>query len=231
MTQWAAKTMRALPNVNRWHAPGDIMSVEPDASDDLYSALPAIRFLDEKLSMLDDGLIRIANTAEIRADLTPVQRVSLDLVPSVSSLGKSIQRLIKEGYPVSALVLFGPLLERIATLAYLLQNPGTIDLWKAGWPHGNKPKLRTRLAMLIPGVPGSDTNQIARFMAVLAPYDGIVHGDPIADKRSRVPMSDRHGYSLDRDHATPGHANNIATETATAVTFLLVLIDRIFSIE
>lgn len=200
--------------------------VQPGPPADPYCTLPAVVFLDEKLSILDARLAKLTQHASKIDGLTAPQRASLELIPASSSLAKSIRHLIKAGYLLSALVLFRPLMERVATLSYLIENADAVSLWEAGWPHGQRPSLRARLETLIPGAGEAFLSGTA---AAVTKYNSFVHGDPAAVQQSLIQVSDsRIVYTSDKDYSTPGRANSIALETAIAVVFLVVKTDQLF---
>ena len=75
----------------------------------------------------------------------------MQVVPAASSIAQSIRVMIREGYLVSALILFRPLWERIATLCYLGRHEEAIALWREGWPHRTRPSLKDRESAMMPG--------------------------------------------------------------------------------
>jgi len=121
----------------------------PGPPEDPYSSLEAVQHLDKMLEGLDRALrgIRPAD----RSQLSDIQAVALELIPAASSIAASIRVMIREGYLVSAMILFRPLMERIATLCYLEKNEEALALWRQGWAHGTRPSLKTRLGAGLPG--------------------------------------------------------------------------------
>jgi len=193
---------------------------------DPYSTLSGVQFLDEKLAMLCTRVARLSEISVSSGKLTPLQKAAFQLIPASSSLANSIKHLIKEGYLLSALVLFRPLMERVATLSYLNTREGAVALWEAGWPHGQRPSLRDRLNTLMPG---ADVDILDSFAAAVTKYNSLIHGDPLAAQQSLLQVSEHeHAYALDRDYATPARAHHIAFETALIIVFLIVEIDAIF---
>ncbi|MBG0820491.1 hypothetical protein HS048_07055 [Planomonospora sp. ID91781] len=202
------------------------MSVQPGPIGDPYSTLSGVRFLDEKLAILHARILQLGESVRNDGDLTRLQKSSLQLIPASSSIAKSIRQLIKEGYLLSAMALFRPLIERVATLSYLSKNSEAVDLWEAGWPHGQRPSLQKRLITLMPG---ASEEILADFTTAVTKYNSLVHGDPLAAQQSLMQTSEHDvAYAPDRDYATPGRASGIALETAIAVVFLLVIIDTLF---
>jgi hypothetical protein len=168
-------------------------------------------------------------TATLKADttLTPLQSASVQLIPSASSMAFSIAELIKGGFLVPAMVLFRPLVERVATLAYLEAHQEAITLWRAGWPHHQRPSLRHRLACL---VPGATPAIVDNFVEAITRYNSLVHGDPIAGEQSLSQLigDDGSPWAIERDLMSPQRARAIAAESDIAVVFLVVMIERIF---
>ncbi|TDD10603.1 hypothetical protein E1181_00830 [Saccharopolyspora terrae] len=195
-------------------------------ADDPYSVLSGVEFLDEKLRQLDRRLKYVGVLSADKANLNRVQVASFQLVPGSASIARSIRHLIKGGYLLSSAVLLRPLLERVATLAYLEQNPQSVALWEAGWLHHQRPSLRTRLNCLLPGAPDS---LLHGFMREVSRANSLIHGDPDAALVSLVQIEeDNYAYAHDQDFSTPERAHNIAFSAALDIVFQLVVIDRIF---
>ena len=77
-------------------------------------------------------------------NLTPPQQAAGELAPGACSLVLSIRESVRQGYLLAALVLTRPLLERVATLSYLVEHPTQVELWSQGWPGKSRPSLRAR---------------------------------------------------------------------------------------
>jgi hypothetical protein len=202
------------------------MRTAVDVSKDPYMNLAGVQFLDEKLAMLEERVVRLRKEVGGESNHTSLQNASLQLIPASTSMAKSIRLMIREGYLLSAMVLFRPMMERVATLSYLADNSDAVALWEAGWCHGQRPSLRERLGSLMPG---ASQEILATFADAVTKYNSLVHGDPFAAQQSLIHLPDSSiRYTSDRDYATPGRANIIALETAISVVFLIVAIDRIF---
>ena len=131
-----------------------------------------------------------------------------------------------QGYLLAALVLTRPLLERVATLSYLVENPAQAELWKQGWPHRRRPSLRTRMKAMgltpahnsptsVPGAPNADD-----INAMIDRYNGLVHSDPTAAYSTAVLLPDgRPGYAAGKDLSSPTRANRICGETLVSRGF------------
>lgn len=200
----------------------------PGPPGDPYSSLEPVQHPDKMLDGLGRALrgIRSADPSQ----LSDIQAVALELIPGASSIAASIRVMIREGYLVSAMILFRPLMERIATLCYLEGNEEALALWRQGWPFGARPSLKTRLGAVLPGSPQHLADQLAQ--AVTA-YNSLVHGDPAAGQQSLTYSYDGPGigiaYALGRDYGAPGRAAAIAAETGVAVALLTARIGSIFA--
>jgi hypothetical protein len=168
-------------------------------------------------------------------DLTPIQQAASELAPGACSLALSSRESVRQGYLLAALVLTRPLLERVATLSYLVENPAQAELWKQGWPRGGRPSLRTRMKatglppahnspMSVPGAPNADD-----INAMIDRYNGLVHGDPTAAYSTAVLLPDgRPGYAVGKDLSSPTRANRICGETLAWVSVLLARCEQLF---
>ncbi len=65
-----------------------------------------------------------------------------ELVPGARSVAFSVRELVRQGYLLAAMILIRPLVERVSTLAYLIDHEDAASLWQAGWPYGSRPGLR-----------------------------------------------------------------------------------------
>lgn len=202
------------------------MRVQPGPPDDPYSTIEGVKFLDEKIAQLEVGLRRIARISRKDAELSSIERAAFQLIPASASIAKSIRQAVKSGHLLSAAILLRPLLERVATLAYLESNPQAVTLWESGWPHGQRPSLRTRLQAILPEAGGA---VIAGFMQDVANYNSLIHGDPAAARVSLAQVEQSsYAYISDKDYVTPERAHGISFSAALNVVFLLLVIDRVF---
>ena len=163
------------------------------------------------------------------AQLTDLQRAASELVPSASSIALSIRELVRQGYLMSALVLTRPLMERTATLNYLVANPEQVTLWQQGWPHKTRPPLNTRLTALL----GSDAPFTKDDLAsLLDRYNGLIHGDPAAALHGAVLRPDGSaGYTVGKDLVSPSRADQVAFETTAWLAVLLGRCHQLFPID
>jgi hypothetical protein len=196
--------------------------------EDPYLSLEAVEHLDRLLVTLHATMEGVGNRLRSGDARSGLQEVAIQLVPAASSIAQSIRVMIREGYLVSALILFRPLWERIATLCYLERHEEAIALWQEGWPHRTRPSMKDRGAAMMPGAPYSVTRQLT---TAISAYNSMVHGDPTAAQQSLVQMEPEIAYVTDRDHVSPARANNIAMETGVAVAFLIARTQTIFQLS
>lgn len=197
----------------------------PGPPDDPYSSLEQVQHLDQLLKDLSRLIQRVGQNLSVDDGKTAIHEVAMQLVPAASSIAASIRVMIREGYLVSAIILFRPLIERIATLCYLEENQEAIALWREGWPHRARPSLKARLAAVMPGAPGVLAD---RFSEAVSSYNAMVHGDPEAAQQSLTYVAEGIGYVTDRDYGAPRRAAVIALETGVAVAILIARTESIF---
>lgn len=99
--------------------------------DEPYLGVQLVHQLDLLVVPLMEQQTRIA-TWTLSNDLTPLQQAASELAPAACSLALSIRECVRQGYLLAALVLTRPLLERVATLSYLVENPAQVGLWQRG---------------------------------------------------------------------------------------------------
>ena len=126
------------------------------------------------------------------------------------------------------MILFRPLIERVAMLHYLDRHEEALALWQEGWPHRTSPFLKDRLSAMMPGAPQSIVDDI---VSAVSAYNSLVHGDPAAAQQSLMQGTGGIEYVVERDNLTPQRANSIALETTVAVVFLIVKARKIFGLD
>jgi hypothetical protein len=111
------------------------------------------------------------------ANLTDLQRATIEIVPQAVSVALAIRELIRQAYLFPAFVLLRPLIERTATVAWLRVNPAAVVAWHAGWPVTARPRLPRMLTTLLEWdrIGGQDPSKVGEFSKLL---HKIVHGDP-----------------------------------------------------
>jgi hypothetical protein len=156
-----------------------------------------------------------------------IQEVALEIIPAACSIAESIRVMIREGYLVSAIVLFRPLLERVATLCYLERYAEAVELWRSGWEYKTRPSLKMRMSAMMPGAPHG---LLDNFVASASQYNGMIHGDPAAAGQSITRVSDEFAYVTGRDYNAPERASNIALEVGVVLAFLIARSQIIFDL-
>jgi hypothetical protein len=202
--------------------------------DEPYLGGRLVHELDLLIVPLMEQQTRIAAWT-ISSDLTPLQQAAGELAPGACSLALSIRESVRQGYLLAALVLTRPLLERVATLSYLAENPAQVELWRQGWPHKSRPSLRTRMkAMGLPPSAGSplstpDAPSGEDVTAMIDRYNGLVHGDPASAYSTAVLLPDgRPGHAIGKDLSSPTRANQICGETLGWVVVLMARCAQLF---
>jgi hypothetical protein len=199
-----------------------------------YVGVQLVHQLDLLIVPLLEQQTRIAEWTQSN-DLTPIQQAASELAPAACSLALSIRESVRQGYLLAALVLTRPLLERVATLSYLVEHPAQVELWKQGWPHKGRPSLRNRMkTMGLPPPPNSPTwvpgaPNVDDINAMIDRYNGLVHGDPRSAYSTAVLLPDgRPGHAIGKDLSSPNRANRICGETITWIAVLLARCEQLF---
>jgi hypothetical protein len=156
--------------------------------------------------------------------LTRIQVAASQLVPGGSSIALSIRELIRQGYLFSAMILLRPLVERVGTLTFLIQNPEALDRWERGWKHGTRPRFGEILTAMrgSPANPHGPTREELGLVA--SRYHSLVHGDPQAAQETLIALDDGSpGFTVGKDLDSPERADAVAFE---ATMYLVVLMAR-----
>src|SRR5690348_2421408 len=98
-------------------------------SNEPYLGLQSVLRFDQMIVQLMAEQRRIATWTRTHQQ-TELQLAASELIPSACSIALSIRELVRQGYLLSALILTRPLLERVATMLYLLRHPSAVDLWR-----------------------------------------------------------------------------------------------------
>jgi hypothetical protein len=204
--------------------------------DEPYLGVQLVHELDLLIVPLMQQHTRIAAWTNSNS-LTRLQQAAGELAPGACSLVLSIRESVRQGYLLAALVLTRPLLERIATLSYLVEHPAQVELWSQGWPHKSRPSLRTRMqAMSLPPSPGSalltpDAPSEGDITAMIDRYNGLVHGDPASAYSTAVLLPDgRPGHAIGKDLSSPTRANQICGETLAWGVVLMARCEQLFPV-
>jgi len=204
---------------------GDMTVFTPD--DEPYLGRKSVYQLDTLLTVFIEEQVRIAMWTRTASELSPLQRAASELVPSASSIVLSIRELVRQAYLLSALILTRPLMERAATLSYLIENPSKVRLWEQGWPHKSRPSLKERMASLgdVNGAHNQGDQRLhERIADAIDRYNSVVHGDPAGALHGAVLLADgTAGYTIGKDLKSPARADEVCFET---VCWLIVLMAR-----
>ena len=199
--------------------------------DEPYRGRQALFHFDQVLIVLAAEESRIGPWTRTH-ELIVLQQAASELVPGACSLAFSVRELVRQGYLLSAMILIRPLVERVSTLTYLIDHENAVSLWQAGWPHGSRPSLATRLkTMGGPGNPaGSDIRQ--SLDELRQTYNSLIHGDPKSALTSAVLLSDgTAGYTIGKDLASPARADDICRQASIYAMVLTVRCAQIFPRE
>jgi hypothetical protein len=199
--------------------------------DEPYRGRAALLHFDQVLIVLAAQQRRIGPWTRAHR-LTPRQLAAADLVPGSCSIAFSIRELIRQGYLLPANILVRPLVERVSTLAYLIDHEDAVSLWQAGWPHRSRPSLAARLKAMA-GPQNIPDGEVQRGLADLRDsYNSLVHGDPHSALTSAVLLPDgTAGYTTGKDLASPARADDICWQASTYAMVLTVRCAEIFPIE
>ncbi len=192
-----------------------------------YLGRQSVYQLDRVLPLFIAEQRRIAEWTH-SAQLSPLQRAASEIVPSASSIALSIRELVRQAYLLSALILSRPLIERVATFSYLIENPSKVLLWEQGWPHKTRPTLKERMNAMTNAtgapVPEGTPPTEAEVGKVIDRYNSLVHGDPAGALHGAViSESGSPGYTIGKDTGSPARADEVCWET---VSWLVVLLGR-----
>lgn len=183
---------------------------------------PVFQF-DKMISAVMEQQHRIAAWTR-QNELTRLQIAASQLVPGACSIALSIRELVRQGYLFSAMILLRPLVERVGTLTYLIENPEALDLWEEGWRHGTRPKFLDLLSTMSGG--SGDTGAISSDMGSLIArrFHSLVHGDPQAAQETLISLDDGSpGFTVGKDLDSPERADTVAFE---ATMYLIVLMAK-----
>lgn len=193
-----------------------------------YLGRAALFRFDRVLIVLAAQQHRIGPWTQTR-QLTLRQLAAAELVPGSCSIAFSIRELVRQGYLLSANILVRPLLERVSTLAYLIDHEEAVSLWQAGWPHHSRPDLATRLNAM--GGPGNKPDaDVQRSLDELRKtYNSLIHGDPQSALTSAVLLADgTAGYTTGKDLGSPARADDICQQATAYAMVLTVRCAQVF---
>lgn len=159
-------------------------------------------------------------------DLSGIERAVVSIAPSSLSIASSILLLVSEGFTPSARILVRPLLERTATLDYLVNEEGGLKLWESGW---KKQNARPSLSYLLSRMDFGRTNPQLIQEFIINDLNAVLHVDPEGldslmspvDAGQRVHWFERHPSDFSR-------ADNVCHASAMCAVFIGSNIRRAF---
>lgn len=189
-----------------------------------YLGLPWVHELDLLISSTA-VLSQQVGAWSRKAKLTDLQSAVAEIAPSAFSVALSIREMVRQGYLLSGHVLLRPLMERAATICYLVQYPEDVSLWRSGWIWKDRPKLQDRLRALATTPDGQVVEgMLGVFRQVVKTYNGLIHGDPVAASFSLSADVDGPVFLAAKDIVSPKRADTLCFD---AHLFLLLMTGRI----
>lgn len=209
------------------------MAATYSPEDEPYLGLQSLHDLDRMIYVVLEDQPSIAAYTSSHT-LSPLQVAATQLIPSALSISLSTRELIRQAYLLSAQILLRPLLERCATLAYLIENPNAVDIWHRGWTWNERPNLKRRLAAMAPvetSVVLNNRRATVNDVDELVDHlNSLVHGDPHSALAGAIVRDDGSpGYSVGKDVGSPGRADLIAEEVYWRLSYLHVRTNQVFS--
>ena len=165
-----------------------------------------------------------------RDELSRLQRAACQIIPSSCSIALGIRELIRQAYLFPAHMLLRPLIERVATISYLAENPAALDLWEEGWPYSKRPKLPDLLRSMTGQLSdAADDAGLAEAKTVANYYNALVHGDPLSAPENVVMHEGNEAtFSVSKDVDSPERADNLAVHGAMYMIVLMARAAEIF---
>jgi len=161
-------------------------------------------------------------SSESCGDLSPLQRAACQIIPQGFSIALSIRELIRQGYLLSAEILIRPLVERAATISYLVEGESALSIWERGWNYKERPSLSRRLLLMRGEDPDERQSDIGAVF--VDRFNSMVHGDPASAERNLgVTFSGEVGYLSSKNLCSPEKCDEICSY---ASMFLVVLLSR-----
>ena len=144
-------------------------------------------------------------------ELNDLQLAACQLVPQTSSLLLGMREMIRQAYLLPAAIKVRPIIERVATLSWLCENPEGVDLWHTGWKHGHRPSLAVRMESMI----RTKRFPVEQAAAVRQHFNSLIHGDPeSADMGAMVQGNGEVVYVVSKDLESPARVSDLALQGA-----------------
>jgi hypothetical protein len=190
-----------------------------------YLGRPSVFHFDQIVQALMEQQHRIARITS-QQSLSALQIAASEIAPGAASIGLAIRELVRQGYLFAALVLLRPLVERVGTLAYLVEHPGALGSWQSGWPYRDRPSFAELLSAMR-GSSGEDALDEAKLVA--GRYHALVHGGPDASIETLVQFRDGFtGFSVSKDLHSPERADAASFEATMYLIVLMATLSRVF---
>jgi hypothetical protein len=100
-----------------------------------------------------------------------LQKAACQIIPQGINLALSIRELVRQGYLFAAAVLMRPLIERVAMISYLHEQPQEVSIWQNGWKYKERPSLAKMLATMNKEV------DIKQAQDICTTFNSLTHGD------------------------------------------------------
>jgi len=193
-----------------------------------YLGLEAVLRFDQVIVLTMDLQHAVGPwTRRHSSELSALQIAATQLVPGSVSIALSIRELIRQAYLFGAAILLRPLVERVATISYLIDDPNGLALWHQGWPHGSRPSFSRLLGYLRSTQEGGADLREERLLAVR--YHSLVHGDPRAANEGAILLPDGSaGFTVSKDTDSPVRAAAVASEASAFLAILLARTAEVF---
>jgi len=190
--------------------------------DEPYLGLDQLKQLDKMISLTMELNAKIAPAIRGRS-LSDLEKAAVEIIPHGFSIALSIRELIRQGYLLSARILVRPLAERAAVITYLVDNPSSVEAWRDGWKHKDRPPLWKLIASMREGTERlGDHEEIAREIA--ADFHMLVHADPVGASKNAILTDDgQPGFSPTKDLDSPIRCEDLCLQVTT---FLIILSAR-----
>jgi hypothetical protein len=190
-----------------------------------YLGRAALLLLDKELpSALRENLAVAKHTFEI--DKSPLQTAACELIPQSISIALSVRELLRQGYLFSAVILLRPMLERLALIVFLRDNPDAVVAWHKGWERRSQPSFTTLMDNLVKVNAGVSTNADRKqFSAML---HKVVHPDPAAAVWNMTEQDGRPAFASGKLIDAPEACDFCATFTHRCLSHLIRVAVTIF---
>ena len=192
----------------------------------LYVQRPYYQWFSERL----DEALQTARTLSIIINepdsCSLMENAAIAIAPSSLSIASSLRMLVAEGYTPSARLLVRPLLERTATLDYVVNDEAGLTTWSNGWKRNERPSLSKLLSRL----DNSEDHDPATLQTwIVDDLNSVIHPDLAGLDSLRSPThfgTDAHWFeSHPEDYDT---ADTVCSAAAMCAVYITSNIKRAF---